>query len=432
MISRREFLEAASSTAVAGALASGNERQGTQQNPQQNPQQTDRKRVAIITTVWRYLSHAQHMGDRFLLGYPHEGRWHRPAIDVVSLYVDQQPTGDQSGSRAREFGFKAFPSIAEALRLGGSALAVDAVLVIGEHGNYPRNEKGQILYPRHEFFQQVVNVFREDKRAVPVFNDKHLSYSFGQAEQMVAASKELGFPLMAGSSLPVTWRLPSIELPHEAPVEDALMVGVGSSDAMDFHALEAMQCMLERRRGGETGVKAVQLVEGDAVWTAGERGRWSVDLLEAALSRSNQLQGVSRSESKPQDLVRNGLLKQLAANPAAYFVEYTDGLRATLLMLNGAVGDFTFAARLAGREDLLSTLFYLPPTPNVTNSAELMNRVEGMFLTGQTPYPVQRTLLVSGVLESCLESRAAGNRRLETPNLGVSYRVDAESRFATT
>ena len=418
MISRRTFLETAGTAALAGALARGAE------------QPRPRKRMAIVTTVWRYLSHAQHMGDRFLVGFPHAGRWHRPAIDVVSLYVDQKPKDDQSAARAKEFGFKVFPTIVEALRVGGNTLAVDAVLVIGEHGDYPRNKKGQILYPRYEFFQEVVDVFRRDGRAVPVFNDKHLSYSFAKARKMVAAAEELGFPLMAGSSLPVTWRLPSVELPLDCTIADALMVGVGSSDAMDFHALEAMQCMLERRRGGESGVKGVQLVDGDGVWKAGEQGRWSANLLEAALSRSNQLQGVSRSESKPQDLVRNGRLKRLVKKPAAYFIEYTDGLRATLLMLNGAVGDFTFAARLADRKEVLSTLFYLPPTPNVTYSAELMQRVEQMIVTGRSPYPVQRTLLVSGMLESCLESRAAGGRRLETPHLDVRYRPPKESQFA--
>ena len=112
-----------------------------------------RKRLAIITTVWRYLSHAQHMGDRFLVGYPWEGKWHRPAIDVVALYVDQKPKDDQSTERARDFGFKVYPTIPEALRCGGEKLAVDGVLIIGEHGDYPRNEKGQILYPRYEFFR---------------------------------------------------------------------------------------------------------------------------------------------------------------------------------------------------------------------------------------------------------------------------------------
>lgn len=418
MISRRSFLEVAASTPLATALASA----AAEPSP--------RKRVAIITTVWRYLSHAQHMGDRFLVGYPHQGRWHRPAIDVVSLYVDQKPKEDQSAARAREFGFQVYPTIAEALRQGGKTLAVDAVLVIGEHGDYPRNEKGQILYPRFEFFQQVVDVFRQDERAVPVFNDKHLSYSFAKARKMVAASDELGFPFLAGSSLPVTWRLPSVDLPLDCTIDDALMVGVGSSDAMDFHAFEAMQCMLERRRGGETGVKAVQLLDGDAVWQAGERGDWSFELLEAALSRSNQLQGLSRTEAKPQDLIRTGRLRELAKNPAAYRIEYSDGLRATLLMLNGAVDDFTFAARLAERKEIVSTLFFLPPTPNVTYSAELMNRVEGMIMTGRAPYSVRRTLLVSGMLESCLDSRVSGNRRLETPHLDVRYQPPSEPQFA--
>ena len=223
-----------------------------------------RKKLAIITTVWRYLSHAQHMGDRFLVGYPWEGKWHRPAIDVVALYVDQKPNDDQSAERARSFGFKVYPTIAEALRCGGSELAVDAVLIIGEHGDYPRNEKGQILYPRYEFFREVTRVFEQDGRAVPVFNDKHLSYSFAKAKEMVETSRRLKFPFLAGSSLPVTWRLPPIELPCGCVIDEALMVGVGGSDPMDFHALEAMQCMVERRQGGETGVKAVQLVTGES------------------------------------------------------------------------------------------------------------------------------------------------------------------------
>src|SRR6202007_1816200 len=107
-----------------------------------------------------------------------------------------------------------------------------------------------------------------------VFNDKHLSFSFPKAKEMVDTSKRLKFPFLAGSSLPVTWRLPTVGLPLGCVIDDALMVGVGGSDPMDFHALEALQCMVERRRGGETGVKAVQLIEGEGVWKAGEQGRW--------------------------------------------------------------------------------------------------------------------------------------------------------------
>src|ERR1041385_5472629 len=126
MLTRRTFFQTTAASAAAAA-------------PQGRP-----KRIAIVTTIYRYLSHAQHMGDRFLVGYPHDGAWHMPKMKVVSLYVDQKPEGDLSGARASEFGFKVYPTIAETLRCGGKDLAVDAVLIIGEHGNYPRNEKGQI------------------------------------------------------------------------------------------------------------------------------------------------------------------------------------------------------------------------------------------------------------------------------------------------
>jgi hypothetical protein len=387
------------------------------------------KRIALIATVYHYLSHAQHIADRFLVGYPHNGEWHRPDMKVVSLYVDQRPPEDQSDERAREFGFQVYPTIAEALRCGTDRLAVDAVLIIGEHGDYPRNEKGQILYPRYEFFKQCVEVFEKDGRAVPVYNDKHLSYSFEKAKWMVEASRRLKFPMLAGSSLPVTWRLPNLELPLDCEVESALMVGEGGSDAMDFHALEAMQCMVERRKGGETGVKAVQMIEGEAVWKAGEEGRWSKEMLAAALSRSDTPQGLTLVDGRTQDLVGSSELPKLVKNPAAYFIEYRDGLRATLLMLEGALQDFNFAARVRGMKGIASTQFFLSPVPNVTYSASLVSKIEEMFETGKAPYPVERTLLVSGILEACLTSRIRDHQRLETPQLAVRYHAPRLAQY---
>jgi len=388
------------------------------------------KRIAVITTVYRYLSHAQHITDRFLVGYPHNGEWRRPDMKVASLYVDQKPPGDQSAERAQEFGFEIYPTIPEALRCGSDRLAVDAVLSIGEHGDYPQNAKGQILYPRYEFFKQCVEVFEKDGRAVPVYNDKHLSYSFEKAKWMIEASRRLKFPMLAGSSLPVTWRLPDLELPLDCEIESALMVGEGrGSDAMDFHALEAMQCMIERRKGGETGVKAVQMIEDDAVWKAGEEGRWSKELLTAALSRSDTPQGWTLIDGRTQDLVGSGELPKLVKHPAAYFIEYRDGLRTTLLMLDGALQDFNFAARVRGIKGLASTQFFLTPIPNVTYSACLVNKIEEMFETGRAPYPVERTLLVSGILEACLTSRLQDHQRLETPQLAVRYRAPRLSQY---
>ena len=388
-----------------------------------------RKKLALITTIWGWRNHANHMGERFLNGYPRDGKWHRPAMDIAGVYVAQRPEGDLSGQRAAKHGFAVYPTIAEALCLGGDQLAVDGVLLIGEHGEYPNNDKGQKLYPRYEFFEEIVAVFRASGRSVPVFNDKHLSYSFDKARRMVAAAAELDFPFLAGSSLPVTFRLPPLELPLDCPLEDALMVGVGGSDAMDYHALEALQCMVERRRGGESGVAAVQLIDGDEVWRAGEDGRWSRRLLEGALARSDSRSGIALSDGRPQDLVHSGELEELVEKPSAYFVEYNDGFRATLLMLNGAVSDYTFAAKIGGSDALQSTQFLLPGQPNVVYSACLMAKVEEMIASGRAPYPVERTLLVSGTLERCLESRLKGHCRLETPELNVCYQAPAASQF---
>ncbi len=414
MTTRRSFLTAAGAAPFATSMAWADP--GV------------RKKIAIVATVWTYLSHAQHMGDRFLVGYPRDGRWHKPPLDVVSLYVDQRPDGDLSAKRAGEHGFTVYPSIAKALRRGGDRLAVDAVVIIGEHGNYPRNAKGQILYPRFEFFQQVVKVFEQDGRSVPVYNDKHLSYRADQAARMVADSRRLGFPLLAGSSLPVTWRLPPVEIPRGSVVEEALMVGVGGSDAMDYHALEAMQCMVERRKGGETGINSVQLIEGDAVWRAGDQGAWSKRLLEAALSRSDSLLGETELDSRLQDLSNNGQLPKLVKNPSAYLIEREDGLRTTLLMLNGAIQDYNFAARLQGGE-VVSTQFYLPPTPNVGYSALLVGAIEEMIMTGRAPYPVERTQITSASLDRLLDSKIQGHRRLETPDLKIRYQTPQVSRF---
>jgi hypothetical protein len=404
-----------------------------------------RIRIAVLGTSYHYESAMQTIADRFLVGYPHQGEWHMPDVQIVSMYLDARPhggegvhgvvrsvlqdPGDLSVGRAKEFGFRVCNNIPEALRCGGTKLAVDAVLCVVEQGNYPRNHKDQILYPRYDFFQQCVQVFEEERRSVPYFNHESLSFSFPEANSMVAASERLKFPLLAGSSLPVTWRIPDVDIPLGARIEEAVMVGVGTLDGMDFDALEAMQCMLERRAGGETGVKAVQLLEGDDVWAAGESGRWSKELLSSALSRSDAIQGLTVMDGRPQDMVAGGALPQLVKNPMAYCIEYQDGTRATMLMLNGANQDFVFSARVAGH-GLVATQFFHSPPPNVTYSASLAAKIEELFSKGTAPYPARRTMLVSGMLEACLNSRSRLNQRLETPHLDVHYKPSIDPQHA--
>jgi hypothetical protein len=229
--------------------------------------------------------------------------------------------------------------------------------------------------------------------------------------------------MLGGSSLPVTWRLPDVQIPAGAHIEEALMIGEGGSDAMDFHALEGLQCMVERRHGGETGVKSVQYLAGDRVWEAAHNGVWSHELLSSALSRSDTPLGLTVKDGRTQDLAAPGVLQSLVKNPAAYLIQYKDGLRATMLMLDGALEDYNFAARVRG-SGIISTQFLLTPVPNVTYSARLVSNIEKMFVTRRAPYPIQRTLLTSGTLEACLTSKAKNEQRLETPQLAaVTYQL---------
>ena len=420
MLSRRRFLGTVGAS-VAGASLRARE-----------PKPGGRKKMAIVTTEWRYLSHAWHMGERFLVGYPINGKWHTPPLDVVSVYVDQTPANDLSKQRAKEFGFKIYPTIAEAVCCGSDKLAVDAVLIIGEHGDYPNNKIGQKQYPRYEFFKQVTDVFEKDGRTTPIFNDKHLSWNWEWAKKMVDTAQRLGFPLLAGSSLPVTWRMPSLDMPYGAEVEEVLCVAMGGVDSYDFHALETIQCMAERRKGGETGVTALQALRGDAVWKAMDAGSWGAGgwnrgLFEACLCRSQTLAQPPtyshRYPTAPQ-------MREWVKDPVAYRFEYADGLKATMLLMNGLVGDFTFAARLKNRAEPLSTLFYLPPNPNVVYSAALMSKVEEMFVTGKAPYPIERTLLTTGLVAAGMQSLASRQKRLETPQLAIRYQAPRESKFS--
>ena len=399
-----------------------------------------RPRIAALTTVYYKYSHSQHIIDRFLDGYGWESGHHRPPMDVVSLYVEQVGDNDLSRERAqRHPGMKIYPTIAEALTQGGSTLAVDGVLLIGEHGKYPVNEKGQKLYPRYEYFQQVVEVYRQSGKTAPLFNDKHLSWNWDYAREMADTAKRMGFGFMAGSSLPVTWRQPSIDLPRGAEVEEAVSVWAGGIDGGDIHALEALQSIVERRGGGESGVRAVQAVRGERFWEALESGSWESGgwdrrLLEAALCRSNQLKPARATYSNVFPSHKD--LRRLAPDAYAYRFEYADGLRASIIQFQaapnqkagGVVGDCNVAARLKGG-DVFSVLLYLPYYSMRNFFSPQVHHIESLFLTGKSPYPLERTLLTTGMTAAGIESLYQKQKRLQTPHLAIPYEPTRESTF---
>lgn len=423
--SRREFMYTATLLAAGSGLAGAAELPRSRPPPRPDK---PRKKLAVVTTAYYYLSHAYHICGRFLHGYLRDGRMHYPDLAIAGMYVEQTKPGDLSRELSRKHGFPIYPDIAGALTLSGDKLAVDGVLLIGEHGDYPYNAKAQKLYPRYEFFQKIVDVFNKSGRSVPVFCDKHLSYDRTKARAMADTARRLGFPLFAGSSLPVTWRRPEVELPLDAPIKEAVVASRGELEIYGIHALEALQCMVERRTRDQQGVRAVTCLEGDAVWKAGDEGLWSWELLEHALGRSPSL-NVGDIRDNCRHFAPPAGRPTFLQGPVAFVIEYRDGLRATVLLLNGHVDDTTFAARVTGEKKPVSTLFYLPPPPGAAFLQALSMKIEDFMAGGRPPYPVERTLLTGGILDVALESRSKGYKRLETPDLDIRYEPPKDSGF---
>jgi hypothetical protein len=427
-LSRRKFMASAAGLGVAAA-ASTTEAEGTEAPPLSRTRPAKlsvkgRKPLAVVTTVYRPLSHSYHIAGRFLHGYAQGNKLHVPNQYIHSLFVHQTPENDLSREVGKEHGIKVTRNIEDAL-LSGGKLAVEGVLLISEHGNYPLNDKGQILYPRFEWMEQIAAAFKKAGRSVPVFNDKHLSYTFDKAKKMLARGAELGFPVMAGSSLPVVWRRPELEIDLDSPIEDGLVAAYGPLEVYGFHALETLAVMLERRKGGEMGVKAITCLTGREVWRAADAGKWSWDLLEAALARSETV--------NPGDIRKNtGAMKVLgqpAAPATAFLIEYRDGTRGTVLLLNGHIRDFVFAAKIKGKPRPSSCLFVVPPPPGARFFDAQVKNIEKFFETGKAPYPVERTLLTTGMLDAAITSHSRKGARIETPELDVRYTAPADSGF---
>jgi len=292
---------------------------------------------------------------------------------------------------------------------------------------------GQAEQPHFRFFESVVDVYRSSGRAVPYFNDKQLdSWSFENSKKMVDTAHELNFPLQGGSSLAVTWRVPSVEFPAGASVREALSIGYGGVDSYDFHGLETIQCMVERRKGGESGVDWLQAYQGENFWKAYADGVWPHALVKAALSRSFTLTPGVQLFSDVYPTIK--MMRELVKDPVAYRYHHRDGLHSTMLLMNGLVRDFNFAADIVGQSKPFSTQMYLPMPDGRTTLASffspLVHNAELMFLSGKAQYPAERTLLTSGLVIAGVRSIFQGELRVETPELAaVRYQPSPESTF---
>ena len=371
-----------------------------------------RKRVAAVVSEYRHNSHADVIASRLFQTQTLDGKGAVPGMELVSLYTDQVPESDTSRKWAGQYGFRIENTVAGALTLGTGRLAVDGVLLIAEHGRYPVSDTGQIQYPKRRLFEQVVEVFKDSGRVVPVFIDKHLADNWQDAKFIYDTAREMKFPLMAGSSLPTLWRQPAVDVRSGAKLKQIVAVSYHTLDAYGFHALEMVQCLAERRAGGESGVASVQCLTGNAVWEAGEKGTYDEKLLAEAIRVLT-----------PQPTPTLRQLRERVKEPVLFVIDYADGFRASVLTLNGAVGEWSVAWRYDD-DSREATLFHTQEARPFMHFAYLVDGVDRMMQAGKPAWPVERTLLTSGILDAALVSKRDGSRRIETPYLKINYKSD--------
>ena len=371
-----------------------------------------RPRVAAVYTSFTYRSHAHVLLENFLEPYLFCGRKTDPGVDVVSFYRDQKPSGDMTDEVAAKYKIPVFDTIREAVCVGGKKLDVDAVLSIGEHGDYPVNERGQRMYPRKRFFDEIVAVMKESGRFVPVFNDKHLSYRFDWAQEMMDTATRYNIPLLAGSSVPLAQRKPAVEIKPGTRIREAVSIHGGPVESYDFHALEVLQSMVENRRGGETGVKRLTFYEGDQVTQAAAAGIFDIRLADAAMTAEFGHPIRDFSQLPGEDKI----------TPHAIVYDYVDGMKATVLRVGKSSTRWNFACRVKGQSKPIATSFYVGPWQNRNLFKALAHSIQTHFRSATPPYPAQRTLLVSGMLDSAMQGRLASGHPVHTNHLHIAYR----------
>lgn len=367
-------------------------------------------RVAGIVTVYRPNSHADVILGRLLKTETLDGRGRVSRLKLVSLYVDQQLEQDLSCDLSHEHGFRLSPTIRDALTHGSPQLAVDGVLVIAEHGEYPLSPTQQIVYPKRRFFEDVLATFAETGAVVPVFSDKHLADNTPDALWIYNTVRTRDVPLMAGSSITSTWRTPPIDTPRDEPLSQIMVLSYGPLDAYGFHGLDLLQSLAERRAGGETGVRQVRCLSGAAVWQAFARDELSEPLMMSALGRMQRRSVASLAE-----------LRQQVQEPVAFLVDYRDGTRGSVVTLNGAIAEWTAAWQLREQAAISSTVIDLQDEPPYMHFGHLLRGIEPFMFTQKPAWPVERTLFSTLMLDAALTSRAQSGAVIATPDLQRSY-----------
>jgi hypothetical protein len=197
-------------------------------------------RVACVMNAWFPSSHADVFVSRLLDGYRLNHARNEPRLEVASFYVDQFPVNDMAREEADEHGVRIYPTVAQALRLGGSKIAVDGIAIIGEHGNYPRTARGNFMYPRFRYFNEVAEVMRQDARIIPMYQDKYFAYDWPDARRTYDTVRAMRIPFQCGSTVPLSWQRPPLEIPHGTRFTELLTTSYSDVEEHAYHGIEPL------------------------------------------------------------------------------------------------------------------------------------------------------------------------------------------------
>ena len=346
-------------------------------------------------------SPGQQLLDRFLSGYPVDGAWRTPAIETtVSAYQLLTGAENELERRAIEYGLVVARTAEQA------AQGADAVVVV------PRRP-GAVA---NEFLNRIA--LEQAAPGAACFIHGTLANSLAGARALTDLARSRQIALLAGTPMAVTWRLPAVPIPKASTIRRAVMVVQGTAPGAELHALDGLLPILEPRAGGESGVRHLQLLEGREVWRAGDRGGWSPRLLAAAISRSNSPQGDPMLDGRTQDLFGLGLIPKLARSPRAWILTHADGCTSALLVLDGVVNDFNYAVELADGGVHSAQLFRAPP-PAEHHFSLLAAVVEEFLQSGRPAWPIERSLLTAGLLETMSRPGSRRPGGVATPDLTV-------------
>lgn len=366
-------------------------------------------RIAAIATEYRQESHADVIISRWLEPHPLdiECGW-IPKTTIASLHVMQIPQNDLSHEYANRYGIHQFPTVREALTLGGEDLAVDAILIIGEHGNFPSNALGQKLYPRKELFDQVVEVFQKSNRVVPIFFDKHLSWDPRAVHEMYWRIKEMEIPFFGGSSISFAPLSQPLVMENMCRPREMMAIYWNCLEPYLFHSLELAQTLLENRAGGETGVQTIIGWKGEDVWAALDRNEFSMELLEAAAGSVSQesIQQIQRLRAERDPTVyANQLI-------------YADGMKVTHFMQNFTIRKWCLAYDTSTAGDPPSAYAKTGGRDGFFNHFARLNcQTQDFFLSGKSPVSLDRLYFTSMATAACMQALATPNRFIATPTL---------------